>query len=211
VSAIVDAGIWSEYPNWLTSLKTGPTVEPVTLEDAKTHLRVDNTDEDDLIEGLIQTAREYCETFTGRAFITQTWYWKADRFPYFQKIYLPRPPLVSITAVSYVDQNGTTQTWAPTTGYQLSQPAGPKAGYASILPAYGTSWPTTRYQLEAVTVEYVCGYGQPPAVPASIPAAMKLLIGHLYENREAVVLGVNPLDLPLAIPALLGPFCVGRF
>lgn len=211
MSAIVDAGIWSEYPNWSTSLKTAPVAEPLTLEDAKTHLRVDGTDEDDLIESLVQTAREYCETFTNRAFVTQTWYWKADRFPYFQKIWLPRPPLTSITSVSYIDQNGNTQTWAPTTGYQLAQLTGPKAGYSTLMPAYGNSWPTSRYQLEAVTIEYVCGYGLPPAVPASILSAMRLLIGHLYENREAVVLGVNPLELPIAIPSMLAPFCVGQF
>jgi uncharacterized phiE125 gp8 family phage protein len=141
----------SDYPCWLTSLKTAPTDEPITLEDAKTHLRETGTDEDDLILSLIQAAREYVETFTSRALMPQTWYWKADRFPVCEPVWLPRPPLVSITSVSYVDETGATQTWAATTGYQLSQPSRAESAYAQLAPAYGTSIPTTRYQFDAVT------------------------------------------------------------
>jgi uncharacterized phiE125 gp8 family phage protein len=202
----------SEYPCWLTSLKTPPTEEPITIDEAKAHIRqVDNDDEDDLIAGLIVAARQYCETKTNRAFVTQTWYWKADRFPCWQPIWLPRPPLVSITSVSYIDQTGATQTWAATTGYQLSKPAGTFASYARLMPAYGVNYPIPRYQLEAVTIEYVCGYGSSADVPDGIKAAMKLLIGHWFENRESVVIGVTPFDVPLAADALLGPYMVGQF
>lgn len=200
---------------WSTSLKTAPTTEPISLEEAKLHLRVatDQTDEDELIASLVVAAREHIETYTNRALITQTWYWKADAFPYWNApIVLPRPPLSSITSVSYVDANGSTQTWAAgSSGYQLVKPTGPKAQYATIWPSYQQIYPVTRYQPEAVTIEYVCGYGNETNVPESIKHAMKLLIGHLYENREAVTLDASPVELPLAIPALLGSYTVERF
>jgi hypothetical protein len=82
---------------------------------------------------------------------------------------LPRPPLVSITSVSYVDTTAHTQTWAATSGLSAREAAGPKAQYAWIVPAYAiVLYPITRYQPEAVTIEYVCGYGAASAVPDSI-------------------------------------------
>lgn len=201
--------------NWSTSLKTAPTAEPITLGEAKSHLRLTSTDtaEDDLISSLIVAAREHVETYTNRALLTQTWYWKADGFPCGgAPIVLPRPPLVSITSISYVDQNGATQTWAAgSTGYQLVKPAGPKAQYARIAPSYGVWYPTTRCQPEAVTVEYVCGYGDETNVPESIKHAMKLLIGHWYENREAVDMAAAAAEVPIAVAALLGGYTVERF
>lgn len=201
----------TDYPCWSSSLKTGPTYEPVSLEEAKAHLRVTDTDEDDLITSLVQAGREYVEAFTNRAVLPQTWYWKADRLPCVA-IWLPKPPLVSITSVTFVDESGGTQTWAPTSGYQLSKPTGPKASYARLMPAYGNSWPVTRWQFDAVTIEYVAGYADAASVPESIKAAIKMLVGHWYENRESVVVGqAAPLEVPLAVPALLGPFVVGQF
>ncbi len=204
-------------PCWSTSLKTAPTAEPITLAEARLHLRLTSSDtaEDDLIESLIVAAREHVETYTNRALLTQTWYWKADGFPYSSSspIVLPRPPLVSISSISYVDTSGVTQTWAAgSTGYQLVKPTGPKAQYARIVPSYQVLYPVTRYQPEAVIVEYVCGYGDETNVPESIIHAMRLLIGHWYENREAVDLNApNAGEIPLAVPALLGGYTVERF
>lgn len=193
---------------WSTSLKTAPATEPLRVEEAKAHLNEVETDNDALIGTLIQAAREYVETYTRRALITQTWYLKLDGFPC-MPIMLPRPPLVSITSVSYVDSNGVTQTWVEgAAGYQLVKPVGPKAQYAAILPAYSISYPSTRCQPESVTIEYVCGYGAAAAVPASIVAAMKLLIGHWYENRESVVIGDAGSELPVSVAQLLWPYKV---
>ena len=202
-------------PWWSTSLKTAPATEPVSLAEAKLHCRVDTdvTDEDTLLTNQIVAAREYAESCTNRAFITQTWYLKLDdRFPCGGAIVLPRPPLASVTAVSYVDPAGVTQAWAAgATGYQLVAPAGPKAQYARIVPSYGIPYPVTRCQPEAVTVEYVCGYGAASAVPDAIKAAMLLLIGHWFTHREVVVVGTITSTLQLTVEALLAPYAVDRW
>ncbi len=200
-------------PCWSTSLKTAPASEPLSLEEAKLHLRLstDATAEDDLVASLIVAAREHVETYTNRALITQTWYWKSHGFPC-GDIIIPRPPLVSITSISYVDSNGASQTWAAgSTGYQLIKPAGPKAQYARVQPSYLIPYPQARSQPEAVTIEYVCGYGDATAVPDSIKSAMRLLIGHWYENREVVNVGNITTELPFTVVALLGGYTVERF
>lgn len=192
------------------SLVTAPTHEPVSLDEAKQHLRVDVSDEDALIQTLIEAAREHVETYTGRALITQTWDLKLDAFPCSGSVItLPKPPVTSITSISYVDTSGDSQTWSSSL-WDEDLPSGPKAQPARIAPAYAESYPSTRGQMNAVTIRFVCGYGSAGAVPRSIRAGMLLLIGHWYQNREAVVVGVGmgAVAVPDAVDALLWPYRV---
>ena len=203
--------MWGDgYPAWSVSVTSAPATEPVSRTEAKLHLRVDTTTDDTWIDNAIQAAREYAETVTGRAFITQTLALKLEGFPNGQPLWLPRPPLVSVTSVAYVDPNGNTQSWA-SNAYELSQPSGPRASYARILPLWGTQYPVTRPQMEAVTVTYVAGYGAASAVPQAIKSAILLLVGHLYANREAVVMDLRVADLPLGVQALLSPYMVTQW
>jgi len=157
-----------------------PAIEPVTLSEAKAHLRVDGTDEDDLITDLIQAAREACEVFTRRQFITATWALTLDEFPDY--IELPRPPLQSVTTLAYVDVDGDDQTLTEGTDFDVD--ITPLVGY--VLPCYGESWPSTLGHIADVTVTYKAGYGLTAAsVPSAIKAAIKLLMADLYEHREA--------------------------
>lgn len=192
------------------SLYVAPVSEPVSLSEAKVHLRVsaDQTDEDSLISALIKAAREYAESFTGRAIRTQTWDLKLDAFPC-DEIVLPYPPVTSVTSITYVDTAGSTQTWDSSL-YQTSLPSGPDAGKARIWPAYGQYFPQTRCQMDAVTVRFVAGYATVSAVPESIKAAVKLLIGHWYMNREhvAVGVGVGAVTVPMAADSLLWTYKV---
>jgi uncharacterized phiE125 gp8 family phage protein len=201
----------SDYPRWSTSLKTSPTSEPVTTAEAKTQCRVEVSDDDVFIDTLIAAARQFVENFTNRALITQAWYLKLDGFPCAGPIWLPRPPTASVTSVSYVDSAGGTATWAATTGYQLTQPAGPTASYARLRPAYGTVYPTVQYQPESVTVDYTCGYGGASSVPAAIKQAMLLLVAHWYANREAVTAKTAVHSVPMAFESLLAPYVVQQF
>ncbi len=189
------------------SLVTAPTIEPVTFEEAQSHLRLTDATDAPYVNALITTAREYCENYTRRAFISQTWDLKFDGgFPD-GDIELPMPPVSSITSITYVDTAGATQTWAAA-NYTTDLPAGPRAMPARIAPAYGVSYPSTRDQNNAVTVRFVCGYGATiSTVPFGLKAAMLLLIGHWYENRASITVGPAN-DLPDGVAALLWPFKV---
>ena len=188
-------------------LLTPPATEPISLEDAKRHLRIeDSVSEDDaLVTVLIEAVRLWAETFTGRAFITQVWERKLDGFC--GRIELPKPPVTAVTAIEYVDTDGVTQTLDPSL-YRVSLPTGPWAQPACIEPAYGQTWPSTRSVSDAVTVRYTCGYGTSEDVPGNIIAAMKLRLGTLYEQREGVIVGSIATPLPQGDEYLLWPFKV---
>lgn len=185
-------------------LVTGPDHEPIDLDEAKAHLNIDSTDDDVYISALITAAREWVENFTQRALITQTWYYYVDSFR--REIVLPFPKLRSVTAITYVDTNGDTQTLSSTvyTADAYKEPG-------RIVLAYGRSWPSTRSQINAVRIEYVAGYEDASDVPQSIKHAMMIMISHWYENREPVVVGSNVASVPMSVEALLWPHMVHRF
>lgn len=190
------------------SLVTGPQTDPLTLAEAKLHLRVDVADEDGLIDGLVKAAREHAESFTHRALLTQTWDCILDDFPAWgSAIYLPKAPLISVTSVSYVDQNGTTQPWA-SSNYTVDAPAGPWARQGRVVPSYNVPYPVTRSVENAVTVRFVAGYGASAAsVPASIRHAMKILISTWYgPGRDSVALDRRVELIPNTVDALLWPY-----
>src|SRR5262249_48627602 len=87
-------------------LLTPPASEPVSLDEAKAHLRVDHNDEDGLIARLIGAARGICERQTGRAFLTQQWRLWRDCWPKPRMLDLPRPPLIAVAAVTMHDRSG---------------------------------------------------------------------------------------------------------
>lgn len=190
------------------SLVTGPAIEPVSLADAKTHLRVEVDDENALIQTLISAARQWVETFTHRALITQTWDLKLDGFlcGSDDAIELPLAPASSVTSIAYVDSNGDTQTWA-SANYTTDLPSGPKAQRGRIVPAYSMFYPSTRDVVNAVTVRFVAGYGSTAAsVPQPIVAAIKLMVAHWYAQREPVNIGNLVTPIPMATESLLWPY-----
>lgn len=198
---------------------TQPAVEPLTLAEAKLHLRVADTftADDDYVTALIVAARRFVENYTGRALIEQTFDLKLDSFPCWQ-IDVPRPPLISVTSITYVDTAGDTQT-VDAADYQVDTDAD-QGG--RIQPAYLKYWKSTRADLNAVVIRCIAGYlgaGSPASdydysanVPAEIKQAMLLVIGHLYEHRESVSeqAGViNAAVLPQGATWLLAPYRVG--
>lgn len=197
------------------SLVTGPTVEPVTLAEAKAHCRVVIAEDDALLSGYIQAARERVEAETRRAIITQTWDQKFDfdwprylgepdenhRRCWEIGITLQRPPLQSVTSISYVDTQGATQTLAADQ-YQVVKRNG-QSGDGLIVPAYGVTWPQVRDIPDAITVRFVAGYGGLESVPGRVRQAMLLMIGDAYENRENQVTGTIVTALPAGADRLL--------
>lgn len=188
----------------MLALLTAATALPVTLDEAKAHLRVDVTADDALITSLISAATLEAEHLMQRAVMPQTWtltldsfrphpahYWLTKRPP--QAIELNRPPVAGVVSVQYVDSKGVAQTLDPGT-YQLI-----KGEYGGVIvPNFGLQWPDTRRQPAAVQITFNCGYADAASVPELIKAWVKLRIGTLYENREmfAVDTRLTFVDLP---------------
>jgi uncharacterized phiE125 gp8 family phage protein len=182
------------------SLITAPTVEPVTLDQAKLHARVDIDTDDDLIEALIEAARHWVEGQTHRALCTQTWDFTFDEFPC-RELRLPLAPVSSVASVTYVDSSGVEQSL---TGSPAEYQQVVNNDHPYIVPLYNETWPEARCQPNAVTVRAVCGYGAAAAVPAPLVQAILLLVGHWYESREAA--GPSATELPFAVEALISPY-----
>ena len=174
------------------SLVTGPTEEPVTLEDAKHHLKVDTEDDDLYVMTLIKASREYAETVTHRALINQTWKVYLDDWPDEDYIQLPFPPLSSVSHIKYTDCNSS-QVTVSTSSYDFDTVSEP----GRIVLAYGETWPSvTLHPTNPIEIQFVCGYGTPDDIPEGIKQAMKIDMATLYENRETIVVGQSVNHLP---------------
>lgn len=200
----------------LPSLTSAPAAEPLSLTQAKAHLRVETTDDDALITTLIAAARMWCEGITGTRYITQTWRvpidWDELEDLYEEEgIELPLRPIQSVT-VKYYNSSGVLSTlsssdyWLDT--YGESGRVRLKASATS--PTYEDDRPTPMH------IDVVCGYG---ATSASIPSgeldllqsAMKLKIGDLYAHREELALGASfSSPAELSAKRLLGLLRLGR-
>jgi uncharacterized phiE125 gp8 family phage protein len=162
----------------LVKVVTAPAFEPITLAQAKLHLREDGTEQDVFIAALIATAREVAEHETGRALATQTRERILDAFPA-GEIKLIGAPVASVVSVRYLDVGGVDTTLAAER-YSLDGDSEP----AWLLPAYDTDWPDSLDAANSVRVRYVCGYAE-GACPAAIRQWMLLQIGHWFASREA--------------------------
>jgi uncharacterized phiE125 gp8 family phage protein len=183
-----------------------PDEEPVSLEEAKAHLRVDHSADDDLITAMIVAAREVCEQEAGRAFITQTWQLSLERFPGSEcPIEIPKPPLIGIESVTYIDGEGDDQVLDPSAYY-----ADTADDPGRLLPAFETSWPDAREFPNSVRIEFEAGYGAAAAVPARAKQAIKLLVSHWYEHREAVLTGTISKEIEFSLQMLLRQLWHGR-
>lgn len=262
--------------HWSLVESIPPSVEPITLTEAKAHLRVDIDDGDALISSHIRVARRHVESVTNRQLCAATAQLVLDEFPSGEneEITLPRYPAHRITSLQYVDTSGATQTLAATE-YELDKLSEP----CRLRPAYGKSWPSARDKMAAVLVNFECGYlakftavaatdlltwvGRAPingttvvvsnsggtlpapftadtnytvlnasgqtsklsltgaavditdagsgthfigAIPTELLAAMKLIIGHLQEHREAIMEDGRLSAVPMAVDALLSPY-----
>lgn len=182
------------------SVTVPPAVEPITVDEAKLHSRIDQTVEDSLITRLITVARIQCEDIAARKFITQTLQGGLECWPQDGIIQLPWLPAQSVSSITYIDINGATHT-VNSAIYAFD------AKRNRIYLKDFEVWPTEalRY-FDAITVTWVAGYGAAGTdVPAPYLQAILLLTGHLYENREAVIIqpGLTPVVTPMAVEALL--------
>lgn len=162
---------------------TPPTSEPVSVETAKAHIKVDIADDDVLITSYIATAREKGESLARRAFMTQTLELVIDAWPSNGVLKLPRPPLQSVSWVRYLDDAGDEHTY---TDYQVDVRSEPGRIVFKSFPSRAL------FPSGAIAVRFVAGYGAATSVPNVFIQGILMLVGHWYENREAVT--VNNLQ-----------------
>ncbi|MGZ5000626.1 MAG: head-tail connector protein [Methylomonas sp.] len=195
-------------------IKTAPATEPITLAEMRSHLGIaqaEDTTRDTIITGRIISARQWAEEYTRRAFITQTWTAYGSDFPGDRCLIVSgnngedssaiklRGKLQSVTSVKYLDLNGVQQT-LPTTDYLVDLVTN------SVVPAYGVTWPTGRIQLNAVQIEYVCGYGNAAAVPEPIKDALRFIVGQWEVFQSSIEGVVRPFTIPNAAKELLNSY-----
>lgn len=164
-------------------LITAPIAPSVLPADAKAHLRIVGTDDDTALTAMISAATEAAEHVTGRALMTQTWEAGFDAFD--DALILTRVPVQSVTSLTYVDAAGVLQTLSALL-YTLTQD---DSGFACITPAYDTTWPVLRGDVDGVKVRYVAGYASAALVPQSIKSWILLHVGSQYANRESETVG----------------------
>jgi len=180
-------------------ITTAVATEPLTSTEAKLHCKVDTTDDDTIFTALITAAREFAEHYTGVAFAPQTLEMALNGFPRDKDgvdtgFDLDMPPVASITHIKYTDGDGTEQTLSAA-NYSLSA-----YGTANrVVMGYATAWPATQDIENSVRVRYVTGY---TTLPKAARAALLLLIGHLYENRQSVS-ALSLSEIPLGSRVLL--------
>lgn len=175
------------------TLVTPPTEEPVTLAEIKDHLRVSGTAEDSLLTLYAQMAREAVEEECWRALMAQTWDLYLDAWPADGVIWLPRPPLQSVTHIKYTDEDGVQATFAAT---EYGVDTATEPGRVVLGP--DADWPSvTLTNVNAIVVRFVAGYADASAVPAMAKAAILLQLGEIYANREAVIVGSRPELTPV--------------
>jgi uncharacterized phiE125 gp8 family phage protein len=187
-----------------------PAVEPVTVAEARAHLRYEGESYDDTyITSIIKTARRICENYCNRVFITQTWRQNENSFG--EKIELKVSPVQSVTSVKYYDSSETQQTLS-TSNYQVDLLDDVSTIYEGVSAGFPTTSTSTINPIEII---YICGYGDASTdIPEDIIHAVKLMISHLYENREGVnvsMTNASQIPLPDNVKQLLGFYRVKHF
>ena len=188
-----------------SNVTTEPSNEAVLLAEAKSFLKIDSDDENDLITILSQAAREMVEMRTGRSLITQTRTIKMDYFPMTDTILLPNGPVASVSSVKYYDEDEVLQTMSAT-DYWVDI----TSGISRIV--VKDNWPSTEDMPNAVVIVYVCGYGASSSyVPKPLKQAIYLIMAHLYENRQNVIVSgssTGVLEIPMGAEYLMSNYII---
>lgn len=181
-------------------VKTAPAAEPITLTEAKTHLRIlaaDTTYDTEVTE-FIKAARQWVENRYGIAIITQTRVQKQNGLCYdgdYNEFPLLYPPCQSITSFSYIKEDYTTGTLTENTHFRASGKITPTAGIEEIETTnlYPTdTWPTYKFIPNAISIEYVCGFGDSASyVPSPIKLAIKMKVAQMFEQRTGQTSGAG--------------------
>jgi uncharacterized phiE125 gp8 family phage protein len=173
----------------------------VSVAEAKLHCRIDHATEDVLIARLLGVARKQCEQISQWAYTSRVMVSRVDCWPRGGCFELPYPPLQGVTSIIYTDTLDVDHT-LDAANYVVDTHSTP----GRILLKAAATWPTDELQVGAsIAITYVAGFGTEDDVPDTYKQAMLLLVGHLYENRESVVVqqGIGLVEVPQAVEWLL--------
>ena len=165
-----------------------PSELAVTLVTAKLHLRVDHTTDDTLITTLITVAKKMVEHYTNRVLISTTYNMYLPAL--YSQIAIPKAPVTALSSIKYYDSTNTQQTLS-SSYYDVDL----NAEFPIIKTAYNYTYPNTYDRAQAVDVQFIAGWTQ-ATIPQPLAQAILLIIGHLYENRQNVVVGRQVNELP---------------
>jgi uncharacterized phiE125 gp8 family phage protein len=184
-------------------LTAGPDVEPVSLAEAKAHLRVDGSAEDTLIGSLIITSRLHVEAALGLALITQGWSYFLDAWPASgPHVRLPLRPVQSIAAVQLYAADESVETLSPAIYLLDGAAVPPRLVRQGSLP-----WPPPKRTANGIEIAFTAGFGDAAGdVPAPIRQAVLLLVAHWYEHREPIEIGAAHTAVPHMVSELLHPY-----
>jgi uncharacterized phiE125 gp8 family phage protein len=200
----------AEHEAWLvrrrSELVTASTVDVITLDEAKAHLRRGSlTDEDGAIEATVRAAVDYVKADTGRALTTETWRTWFDVVPCGGVLLLERGRVQAVTAITAYDPDDASSTVA-TSVYQVDAVSEP----ARVVLKSGQSWPTDLREVNALSVQYTAGYGATAlTVPGPLKQAVLLVLGAMWEHREQVIVAQFAgqfLALPFGYDQLVAPY-----
>lgn len=186
-------------------LTSPPAVEPLSLAEAKAHLRVDGGDEDTLITSLVTAARVHVETTTRRALINQSWTLLLDDWPPEGRVELPLAPLISIGDIEVLNEDSVPETLDPLT-YEVADGLPPR-----ILRRRGHVWPRPGLLTGGIQIDITVGHGLLATdVPEPLRQAVRLLLAQWFEHREPVVVGDNTSNVSGMVTSLLAPYHMVR-
>jgi len=173
--------------------------EPITLAEAKTQCRVDSSADDTYISGLISAARAWCEKRDWRRYCLQTVQMWLEEWPDDDEIVLPKPPLRNVASIVYYTTDDLPHTLDSSVYFvdTVNEPGRVHLRYAQV-------WPVTPLRdYNAVCITANIGWDTPADVPPTIKQAIKLIVGHWYENRENSTVGAVSRSIELGALALL--------
>lgn len=199
-------------------VSTAPTQEPITIQDVKDYLRLEDSLDERVLQDLIETARIFCEEHTGRALMTQTltmtvdaydeladplWEgWKTGPYLNYYKDYidLVKSPVQSVTSVKTYNDADEATTMAASK-YYVDNAREP----ARVVLRTGETFPTALRVANAIEVVFVAGYTSQALVPAPLRIGMMQHIAFMYEHRGDMYEAATE---PRTLKKLYQPFVV---
>lgn len=202
---------------------SGPSTEPVSLDDVKAALKIETTTEDDLLTGYVTAARAAVSDMTGRAFTLETWSMTLDDWPCSRRdewwdgvregaisslrdesLTIAKAPFAAISSVKLLDEDDVETTWASTNYYTTR-----RAGFGVLHPKRGIVWPTVLRDHGGIVITFQAGYGANAVdVPGPLRHAIKLLAAHWFENRTPLSECAQGVPMSLGIDAIVASYVV---